>query len=118
MNTTTWAGVVLITLGLASVIATGAATAIIPAVFGLLLLGLGILANKPARATAATWAAAGVALLGLIAPLANLARVIGATGFTLNAATFANAMMAATCGLYLALLAWERLGGRNGAPTS
>jgi hypothetical protein len=115
MNNTIWAGLVLTVLGLSGVISTGAATAVIPAVFGLILIGLGAAMQRPARAAAASWTAAGVALLGLLAPIANLARVIGERGFVANAATFSNLAMAVICGAYLAVWVWERR-ARDRAP--
>lgn len=115
MNLTIWTGIVLIVLGLGGVFSTGAATAVIPAVFGLIMVGLGALARNPARARSAGWTAVGIAVLGLLAPLGNLARVLGESGFVLNAASFANLSMAIICGLYLALWAWERRGARAGS---
>lgn len=108
MVSTVSAGVTLTVLGLAAVISTGAATAVIPAVFGLILLGLGALMRRPERARSAAWTALGVGVLGLVAPLANLARVIGAGAFTLNAATFSNATMALICAAYIGFWVWER----------
>jgi hypothetical protein len=108
MNSETAAGLALTVLGLAGVFSTGAPTAAIPAVFGLLLFGLGAMAR---RSSAASWAAAGVGLLGVIAPLANIARAIGQGGLVMGAATFSNGAMAVICGLYLALKAWEGRGG-------
>lgn len=108
MNSATMTGLILTVLGLSGVFATGAATAVIPAVFGLILLGLGALLRRPERARAASWLALGVALLGLLAPLANLGRLLSEGPFVLNAATFSNIAMALICGLYFALWGWER----------
>lgn len=113
MNSTMMTGLALTVLGVGGVIATGAATAVIPAVFGVILLGLGALMRRPERARAAMWIALGVALLGLLAPLGNLGRVVSESGFVLNAATFANITMAVICALYLGLWSWERRGARN-----
>jgi hypothetical protein len=101
-------GAALTVLGLGGVLATGAATAVIPAVFGLILFGLGALLRRPERARVANWAALGVALLGMLAPLGNLGRVVSAGPFVLNAASFANIAMALICGLYLVLWIRER----------
>lgn len=118
MNITIWSGVALAVLGVSGVFATAAPTAAIPVLFGLVLILLGVLMRNPARAAAATWAAGGVGLLGLIASLANIASRLAAGGFRMNAAAFANITMAVICGLFLALLAWEitqaRQGGRRG----
>ncbi|MEN9936754.1 MAG: hypothetical protein RLZZ387_3333 [Chloroflexota bacterium] len=108
MNSTMMTGGALTVLGLGGVLATGAATAVIPAVFGLILLGLGALLRRPGRAQVVSWVALGVALLGLLAPLGNLGRVLSAGPFVLNAASFANIAMALICGLYLASWGWER----------
>lgn len=118
LNTTMWAGVALTVLGVASVIATGAMTAAIPAIFGLILLGVGALQRNPSRATSAGWIAIGIGLLGLLAPLGNIARVVGQNGFTMNAATFANLAMALMCAAYLGVTLIERrsAGGRHNMP--
>lgn len=113
MNSTMMTGTALTVLGLGGVIATGAATAAIPAVFGLILLGLGALLRRPERLRAVSWAALGVALLGLLAPLGNLGRVLSEGPFVLNAASFANIAMAVICGLYIALWSWERKSARQ-----
>lgn len=110
MNSTMMTGAALTVLGLGGVIATGAATAAIPAVFGLILLGLGALLRRPGRTRTASWTAFGVTLLGLLAPLGNLGRVLSEGPFVLNAASFANIAMAVICAIYLALWGWERKG--------
>ena len=93
-------GAALTVLGLGGGLATGAATAAIPAVFGLILLGLGALLRRPERARAASWTAFGVALLGLLAPLGKLGRVLSEGPFVLDAASFANSAMALIYGGY------------------
>ncbi|GAB4423933.1 MAG: hypothetical protein OHK0015_02090 [Chloroflexi bacterium OHK40] len=116
MNSTMMAGTALTVLGLGGVIATGAVTAAIPAVFGLIMLGLGALLRRQERARVVGWTAFGVALLGLLAPLGNLGRVLSEGPFVLNAASFANIAMALICGLYLALWSRERTSAdRSGA---
>lgn len=114
LNTTMWAGIALTVLGVASVLATGATTAAIPTLFGLILIGLGALQRNPVRANGAGWLAFGVALLGMLAPLGNIARVAGQNGLVMNAATFANVTMALVCAAYLGLALIERrtAGGR------
>jgi hypothetical protein len=110
----TWIGTALIVVGLAGVIATTAATAAIPAIFGLLMLGMGLLARRPARARLALLIAGAVALLGLLAPLGNIARLAGAGSLGLNAATFSNLVMAGLCAAFLALWAFDSITGRDG----
>lgn len=114
MNITIWTGVILATLGASGVIATAAPTAAIPILFGLVLIVLGVLMRNPARAATMTYAAGAVGLLGLIGTLANVVTRLTAGGFRINAAAFANLMMALVCGLFLALLAWEQTRGRSG----
>jgi len=114
MNIMIWTGVILVTLGASGVIATAAPTAAIPILFGLVLIGLGVLMRNPARAMVATFAAGAVGLLGLIAALANVVMRLTAGSFRINAAAFANLTMALVCGLFLALLAWEQTRGRSG----
>lgn len=111
----TWIGTALIVLGAASVITTGAVTAAIPAIFGLILLGLGLLARRPARANAAILISLAVALLGLLIPLDNIARLAGSGGLGLNAISFSSIVMAGLCAAILALWAWDRFASRNGA---
>ena len=98
------AGGLLTMLGLSMVIATGSPTAAIPALFGLLLFGAARMWQRAGRER--PWAMVAVALgvLGLLAPIGNLARVISAGGFTLNAASFANLTMMLICAAYLLAL--------------
>jgi hypothetical protein len=110
----TWIGTALIVVGAAGVISTAAVTAAIPAIFGLALLGLGLLARRPARANFAILASLAVALLGVVAPLGNVARLAGSGGLGLNAASFSNIVMAGLCAALLALWALDRYLSRNG----
>lgn len=108
ISATFGAGGLLTLLGLSMVIATASPTAAIPALFGLLLLGTALRLRR--TPTARLWVIAAVMVggLGLIAPIGNLARVIGANGMVMNAATFANLMMALICGGYLLTLLFSR----------
>ena len=114
MNLTIWTGVLLIVLGLGGVFATGAATAAIPALFGLLLVLVGMRVRRPELVRSAGWPAAAVAVLGLLAPLGNLARVFAEGAFALNTAVFSNLTMAAICGAYLARWLYELWAERRG----
>lgn len=110
MNSTGLTGMALVVLGLAGVFSTGALTAAIPAILGLIFLGLALWARNPARARAAGAAAAGLAALGILAALGRLApRLLGGL-FPLDAAAFANISMALICALYLAFWLMERSG--------
>ena len=75
-STTILFGVLLTLLGLAGYVLTGASspTALIPAIFGLLLLALGLLARSEPMRKHAMHAAATVALLGCGGALFSLMR--------------------------------------------
>lgn len=72
--TTRVVGAVLSVVGIAAYVQTGgtSVTALLPTFLGVPLLVLGVLAGAPERARWAVPAAAGVALLGLVATLGNL----------------------------------------------
>jgi hypothetical protein len=108
MNSISLTGMALVVLGLAGLFSTGAATAAIPAVFGVVLLFLGLRARHPLRASSSGLAAAIVAGIGLLTPLFNLVSRLANGEFRLNAATFANVSMVMVCGLFLAIWLWER----------
>ncbi|PDW04244.1 hypothetical protein [Candidatus Viridilinea mediisalina] len=110
----TWLGTALIVLGVGGWIATGAGTAAIPAIFGLLMLIAGLLARRPEVGNTAILGAGVVALLGMLAPLGNVARLIGAQSFGLNAATFSNVAMAGLCAAFLCLWAFDTMAKRDG----
>ncbi|MCX7859388.1 MAG: hypothetical protein N2385_04805 [Chloroflexus sp.] len=113
LNSTIATAILLIVLGLGGVFSTGAATSAIPALFGIVLLGLGIAIERSQTPRRFEWLAALVGLLGVIAPAANLARIIGQNGFIVNAAVFANIVMLGTCGLYLLVWLWEQRTGER-----
>jgi apolipoprotein N-acyltransferase len=116
MNITMWAGILLVVLGAAGVLATAAPTSAIPILFGLVLMALGTQMRHPTRAPIARWIAAGVGALGLLATGANvLMRLVSGT-FQLNAAVFANVTMALICALFLGLLLWEQQQARRRSP--
>lgn len=111
MNSTIGAGLLLFTIGVGGVIATGAATSAIPALLGIVLIGLGVAIERTANPRRFEWLAAFVGLLGILAPAANLVRIISQTGLYINAAVFANLVMAGTCVLYLLIWGWEQSTG-------
>lgn len=112
MNSTTWTGVSLALLGIGSLVATGAASALIPAIFGLALLGLGAAMQRPERAEAAGALALGAALLGVLIAVNTFGRLLSEGGLVLSDAIIATAATTVICVLYLALRIWER-GGRG-----
>ncbi|MCS6880826.1 MAG: hypothetical protein RMK84_11940 [Oscillochloridaceae bacterium] len=116
MNITMWAGILLLVLGTAGVVATAAPTSAIPILFGLVLMVLGAQMRHPARAPVARRIAAGVGALGLLATVANILTRLASGSFQLNAAVFANAAMALICALFLGLLIWEQQQGRRRWP--
>ncbi|MGQ9928444.1 MAG: hypothetical protein ACUVS4_16450 [Chloroflexaceae bacterium] len=116
MNITMWAGILLVVLGSAGVVATAAPTSAIPIPFGLVLMALGAQMRHPARAPIAWWIAAGVGALGLLATGANVLMRLAAGTFQLNAAVFANVTMALICALLLGLLLWEQQQTRRRSP--
>lgn len=77
IRTTIGYGAALITLGVGGFMATGAKhkTALIPAGFGALALGLGILAKKPARRKSALRGAAIVSLAGFLGSARGLKKL-------------------------------------------
>ncbi len=101
-------GAVLIALGLAAYLGTGAesATAAAPAVPGLLLLVFGLLAGREHLHRHMIHAALVVALLGLLAsamPLAELPALLGDGEVERPVAVLASAAMALLCLVYLLL---------------
>jgi hypothetical protein len=96
-------GVVMIVLGIASYILTGAAsaTALIPAFFGIAFVGLGALgAKKESMRKHAMHAALLLAILGLggsFGGLMNVLGVLGGTELERPAASYAQAAMAIIC---------------------
>jgi hypothetical protein len=114
MSSSALTGMALVALGLAGLFATGAATAVIPALFGLVLILLALRARNPRNTASSNTIAAGVAALGLLAALGNIVSRLVAGTLVANAAAFANVVMAALCALYLAIWAWELSQSRRG----
>ncbi len=112
-NSTIAAATLLIVLGIAGVFSTGAFTSTIPAFLGLVLLGLGVAIERTSTPRRFERLAALVGLIGVLAPIGNLARVIGQTGLIINAAVFANLVMLGICGLYLLVWLWEQRSGER-----
>lgn len=102
-KTTIYVGVILIILGIASYVLTGAAsaTALIPAFFGIVFAGLGLLANaKESMRKHVMHAALLLAVLGLIGSFGGLLSVLGVlAGGELErpSASIAQAIMAIVC---------------------
>lgn len=116
MNSTGLTGLALVVLGIAGVFSTAAATAAIPAVFGLIFLLLALRGRNPAKAPSARAWAAGVAGLGILAGLGNVAARLASGAVLANAVAFASISLALVCALYLAFWLYERGGARRGNP--
>src|SRR3712207_1095532 len=98
----------LIVLGLAGYFGSGAAspTALIPAVFGALLLALGALARNPNRRKLAMHVAVVVGLLGFagsVPGLLKLPGLLGGDAVERPAAVIAQSIMAVLMGIFVAL---------------
>lgn len=112
-KTTIIAGNVLVTLGVVVYIVSGmaSATALIPAFFGAPMVALGWLATDERRHGWALGAAAGLGLLGALAPLGRLAPSIGAFELTLASASLIAMLL--VCGVYSALALRALIAGRR-----
>lgn len=118
MNTTIWTGLIVTSLGVGGLTATEAtlSTAII-AVFGLVLIGLGVWMRRAGWAQVAGAIALIVVLIGLLEALNTIGRTLSHHGLTLSPPVVINLAMATICGLYLALWGWEHRGQqRDGRP--
>ncbi len=100
---TTTIGILLIILGIASYVLTGAAsaTALIPAFFGIAFVGLGVLgAKKESMRKHAMHAALLLAILGIFGSFGGLINVFGVLGgaeLERPAASIGQAIMAVIC---------------------
>lgn len=107
-NTTIGFGVVLILVGLVSYFATGAAswTALIPAIFGLLLLMFGIIARNENMRKHAMHGAAVISLLGFFGSVSGvwqLFKMMGGEAVDRPEAAVARSIMAVICLAFVAL---------------
>lgn len=102
------AGAALIVIGVAGYVLTdfASATALLPAVLGLVILVCGLLAAQERRHRAAVHVALAVALLGL---LGSLPRVVGGGG-----AGIASALTVLICAVYLAVGVRSFVAARTG----
>ncbi len=101
-------GILLIILGIAGYIASGAAslTALIPAIFGVVFLLLGIIGEKESRRMIAMHVAQLLALLGIIGSFTGILNVISWLGGNQEVNMFAasvQALMALLCIGYLVI---------------
>jgi hypothetical protein len=117
-NTTIGFGVVLIGLGVISFVATGAAswTALIPAIFGLLLLMFGILARNENMRKHAMHAAAVVGLLGFLGSAGGLWKVykmMGGETLERPEAAVAQSIMAIICLAFVVLMVKSFIAARR-----
>lgn len=112
-NATFWTGLTLTILGAGSFAAAATLSAATVAVFGLLLIGLGVVMRQARRAQAADAMALGVVLLGLLDALNNLGRTLSEDGLAVSQPMVTSLASAGICGLYLALWGWEHRGQRQ-----
>ena len=107
-RTTIFFGIVLVLLGSISYFVTArvSVTALIPAFFGIVFLGVGMVMRDEARARHAGHAAATLALLGLIGSargISPLITLIQGGEVERPAATVAQSLMALGCLVYIGL---------------
>jgi hypothetical protein len=107
-NVTIGIAIALIVLGLGGYFGTGtpSLTALIPALFGVILLALGALARNPSRRKLAMHVAVVVGLLGLLGSLRGLIKLpdlLGGGAVERPAAVIAQSVMAVLLGIYVAL---------------
>ena len=122
-NTTIGFAIALIVLGLAGYFGTGAAspTALIPALFGVLLLLLGLLARNPARRKLAMHIAVVVALLGLLGSMRGVLRLpalVAGEPVDRPAAVVAQSIMALLTGIFVALCVKSFVDVRRSRPAA
>jgi len=101
-------GLALAVLGVAGYLGTGrtSLTALIPLVFGLLLLACGALARREALRKHAMHAAAVIGLIGFLGPLRVLPQMLALVGggaVAHRAAVLDQLAMLVVCGVFLAL---------------
>ncbi len=110
-------GAILVAIAAFTYVLSGAssATALIPALFGLPLIGLGVWAMRGNPKTPMHIAA----VIGLIGALAPLSRVIPALagGAELNLALASNVAMLVVCGAFFALCVKSFVDARRTRPT-
>lgn len=114
-KTTMGAGAVLIALGVIGYVSGGASsfTAMIPAVFGLILAGLGAWAARGGAAEKnALLVAAAVGLLGILAPLGRIIPSL-TSGSELGLPFWTNMAMFAICSGFFALCVKSFVGARR-----
>jgi len=102
-STTIVFGLVLTVLGVAGYFLTGTSsfTALIPAIFGVLLLALGFVARNEGARKHAMHAAAAVALVGFLGALMSLLRT--PSGVRSAAALYSQLAMVVLTGIFVAL---------------
>lgn len=113
MNATFWTGLTLIILGAGSLAVAASLHGIATAVFGLALIGLGVLMRQPGQVQLATGMALVVVLLGLLDALNSIGHLLSERGLTLSHPIGTNLAQAVICSLYLSLWGWEHRGQRQ-----
>jgi hypothetical protein len=109
LKLTFWIAAILIILGLAGFLLTGAQsfTALIPAVFGLIFLICALIARNETRRKLAMHVAQGFAILGLLGSISGLFKLImylaGSGSLDRPSAAIAQGIMALVCLVYLGM---------------
>lgn len=98
-------GIILITLGILGYFAGGMVswTALIPAIFGLLILIPSLIARNPDKLKLGMHIAATFGLLGFFAPLGRIIPTAAKGEFVFNLATASMIGMLVVCGIFLVL---------------
>ncbi|HSE94581.1 MAG TPA: hypothetical protein VLD61_01740 [Methylomirabilota bacterium] len=116
-STTIGFGIALILVGLGGYVGSSAPTALIPAVLGMLLAVLGILARRPAWRKHVMHGAAVVGLVGTIGGIPGvigLLRVLGGADLARPRAAVLQTAMAVLSGAFLALCVRSFVAARRG----
>ena len=109
-------GVALILIGAIGYFASGMAswTALIPAIFGVIFVVLGVLALNPLRRKLAMHIAVVIALLGAIGPAMRMRKSLGAEDFKFDMGFGSQALTALICAAFFLACLWSFIAARRG----
>jgi len=110
-------GIALIAIGAIGYFASGMAswTALIPAIFGVAFLVLGVLALAPGRRKLTMHVAAVLALLGAVGPAMRVRKALGAEDFEVTMAFASQALTALVCAAFVVAAVFSFVAARRGA---